>query len=309
MRINTLNWYDLNYFLEIARERTLSGAATRLGVTHSTVFRRINSLESNMEVKLFARKPDGYHLTEIGKEVMSHAMQVKSHIDELDRLLGSRNSEMYGEINITAPHNLAYRFMPGYVSRFCEMYPNIKINLMVSNKEYNLSRLEADLVIRATSNPPLDLIARKLFSLQWGAYASQEYIQNYGHPQCLDDLKKHNMISSDQVLEKLPAYSWIDDNVPRINIILRCNDLVSMSAYTVAGLGVALLPDDQAKPELCRLFELPKTISSDIWLLIHPDIRNSARLIAFRDFLIKSFREDTLFQQYGIVDKHEVALT
>ena len=302
MRTNTINWSDLKFFLAIAREESLSRAALKLGVTHSTVFRRINSLEAHINVKLFSRKSDGYQLTEIGKEVLSHVKQVAEHIDDLQRLLDNRNNELSGEIHVTAPHNLAYHFLPRYVSQFRETYPEININLMVSNTDYNLSRLEADLAVRATPSPPMDLIGRKLFTLHWGAYASESYLKTHGKPTTIMDLRQHLLISSNQAMFDLPAYKWIEENISKNNIVVRCNDLMSMSAFAVSGAGIALLPDDQAKPELKRLFELPGEITSDIWLLIHPDMRQCRRLIVFRDYLIDAFRDDLLFKQYGIVD-------
>lgn len=302
MRANTINWSDLKFFLAIAKEESLSRAASNLGVTHSTVFRRINSLEEDINVKLFSRNSDGYHLTEIGKEVLSHVKQVAGQIDDLQRLLDNRNNELRGEIHVTAPHNLAYKFLPRYVSEFRKIYPEININLMVSNTDYNLSRLEADIAVRATPSPPMDLIGRKLFTLHWGAYASEKYVKEHGKPASMAELEKHLLISSNQALSKLPAYQWIEENLSKNNIVARCNDLMSMSAFAESGVGIALLPDDQAKPELQRLFELPGEIVSDIWLLIHPDMRQCHRLIVFRDYLINAFRDDPLFQQYGFVD-------
>ena len=302
MRQNKINWTDLRFFLVIAQEESLSRAAEVLGVTHSTVFRRINSLEADINVKLFSRTTDGYQLTEIGKAVLSHVNQVAGHVDDLQRLLDNSNDELSGEIHLTAPHNLAYKFIPRYISRFRKQHPEIVINLMASNKDYNLSRLEADIAVRATSSPPLDLIGRKLFTLRWGAYASQSYVKEYGKPATMVDLQNHLLISSNEALIKLPVFQWVEDNLPKDRIIVRCNDLMSMSAFAESGVGVALLPDDQAKPELLRLFELPTDIVSDIWLLIHPDMSRCRRLIVFRDYLCDAFRNDSLFQQYGIVD-------
>ena len=302
MRQNRINWTDLRFFLAIAQEESLSRAAEVLGVTHSTVFRRINSFEADINVKLFSRNTDGYQLTEIGKAVLSHVNQVAGHVDDLQRLLDNSNDELSGEIHLTAPHNLAYKFIPRYISRFRKQHPDIVINLMASNKDYNLSRLEADIAVRATSSPPLDLIGRKLFTLRWGAYASQSYVKEYGKPATMADLQNHLLISSNEALIKLPVFQWVEDNLPKDRIIVRCNDLMSMSAFAESDVGVALLPDDQAKPELLRLFELPTDIVSDIWLLIHPDMSRCRRLIVFRDYLCDAFRNDSLFQQYGIVD-------
>jgi DNA-binding transcriptional LysR family regulator len=302
VRTNIINWSDLKIFLTVAEEESLSRAAAKLGVTHSTVFRRINSLEEDINVKLFSRNSDGYQLTEIGREVISHVKQVSGHINDLQRLLDNRNNELRGEIHVTAPHNLAYNFLPRYFSDFYKIYPEININLMVSNKDYNLSLLEADIAIRATSSPPVDLVGRKLFTLRWGAYASEEYTKAYGQPTSMEDLKTHRLISSNQTLIGLPVYQWVEENISAGNIVVRCNDLMSMSAFAECGVGIALLPDDQAKPNLLRLFELQSDIVSDIWLLIHPDMRQCRRLIVFRDFLTDAFRNDSLFQQYGLID-------
>lgn len=302
VRSNKIDWSDLEYFLAVAREESLAGAAASLGVTHSTVFRRINGLEEDINVKLFVRNSDGYRLTEIGKEVLFHANKIAGHVNDLQRLLDNRNNELRGEIHITAPHNLAYTFLPRYIFEFRKEYPEITINLMVSNKEYNLSRLEADIAIRATPSPPMDLIGRKLFTLRWGAYAAEDYIKEKGKPVNMQELQIHRVISSGQALVNLPVFQWVEENLRKDCIIVRCNDLMSMSALAQAGVGIALLPDDQAKPQLIRLFGLPRDIVSDIWLLIHPDMRQCRRLILFRDYLINAFRSDPVFQQYGIVE-------
>ncbi|MFK5855553.1 MAG: LysR family transcriptional regulator [Bacteroidota bacterium] len=295
-----MNWNDIHVFLVIAREKSLACAALTLGVTHSTVFRKLNALEKNINIKLFSRNTDGYVLTETGKEVLAYAENISTHIDDLNKLLNSRNTETQGIINVTAPHNLAYNFLPRYFYKFNKKYPDISIKILVSNKNFNLSRLDADLAIRATQEPPENLIAKKLLSLKWGAYASIEYLSDKNIPLTLDDLNEHLLISSDQALSMLPAYQWIESNIHSSKIIVRCNDLMSMSAFAESNLGIAFLPDDQAKPELQRLFDLPSDIMSDIWMLIHPDMRQCKRLIILRDFLLESFRNDPLLKQHSI---------
>jgi DNA-binding transcriptional LysR family regulator len=109
-----LNWSDLKYFLAVARCGSLARAADKLNVTHSTVFRRINSLEAAAGIKLFARLPEGYRLTATGEEVLGYVERVSDRIDDLLRLFDSRDDHLCGTINVTAPHNLAYRYLPGY---------------------------------------------------------------------------------------------------------------------------------------------------------------------------------------------------
>lgn len=292
MELTDLNWSDLKYFLAVARCGSLARAADRLRVTHSTVFRRINSLESAVGVKLFARLPEGYRLTDTGVEVLAYVERVSDRIDELQRLLDNRNDNLSGVINVTAPHNLAYRFLPGCIRDFQEEYPDIHINLLVGNDDLNLSRREADIAIRATPAPPDYLVGHKLLSLAWGAYAAPGYLELCGRPEGLADLAGHRIISSRLDLFRLPAFDWVERNIPPERIVARGSDLVTLSALAVAGVGIALLPDDQAKPELERLFTIEPGQCSDIWLLTHPDLRDNRRLQVFKSFLMERLRAD-----------------
>jgi len=293
-----VEWSDLYFFNAVARHGSLAKAAQALGVTHSTVFRRINSLEEDLSVKLFDRLPDGYRLTALGEELETYSEQVSSTIDDMQRMLFNRNDEMKGPINLTAPHNFAYHFLPPLIQKFQNQYPDITINLMVSNADYNLSRREADLAIRATSTPPEFLVGSKLFSLRWAAYTSHDYIAQSGAPICsLDD---HRLILANQSLQNLAVFKWANSYFDEKQIVARCNDLMSMSALAATGLGIALLPDDQFKHELVRLFELDHRFTSDIWLLMHPDLRGCTRLIAFKHFILEHLRDDPVFQKFGL---------
>ncbi|MEX0732214.1 MAG: LysR family transcriptional regulator [Aquisalimonadaceae bacterium] len=298
--MNSLNWSDLRFFLAVARCGSLAKAATRLGVTHSTVFRRMNSLEASVDSKLFVRCPEGYRLTDLGREMFTYVDEISDRIDALQRVLDSRNDRLEGMLNVTAPHNLAYRYLPPFLTEFRALYPDFHINLTVSNADLNLSRREADLAIRATPAPPEHLIGYKLCAVAWGAYASEDYVARYGSPSDDSELKGHYLISSHTDLIRLPAFDWLERNMDLGDIVMRCNDLVSMSAMAMAGMGIAFLPDDQAKPELKRLFTFPPGLHSHLWLLTHPDLRDSRALKVFKSFLIDKFRHDPTFQEYGL---------
>ncbi len=300
MELTDLNWSDLKFFLAVSRCGSLARAADKLGVTHSTVFRRINSLESAVGVKLFARLPEGYRLTDTGREVMDHVEAVSDRIDELQRLLDNRDDKLSGVINVTAPHNLAYRYLPGYLAEFRQLYPDIHVNLLVGNNDLNLSRREADLAIRATSAPPDHLVGCRLFSLAWGAYASESYLEKHGAPAGEAELRRHAIISSHQELLRLPAFDWVERQIAAERIVARASDLMAMSALAESGIGIALLPDDQAKPGLRRLFTFAPGKTSDIWVLSHPDLRENGRLQLFKTFVIEKFRADPVFRKFGI---------
>lgn len=296
-----VDWSDLYFFNAVARHGSLAKAAQSLGVTHSTVFRRIGHLEEDLAVKLFDRLPEGYRLTALGEELVRYSENVASTIDDMQRMLFNRNDELKGTINLTAPHNFAYHFLPPLIHLFQQRYPDITISLMASNADYNLSRREADLAIRATSSPPEFLIGQKLFGLRWGAYASAEYIGEQGG--IIPDLSNQKVILANQSLLHLPVFKWAEESLVDQQIAARCNDLMSMSALAVAGCGIALLPDDQHKPELIRLFSLEDRFKSDIWVLMHPDLRGCTRLILFKNFLAEQLRSHPVFVEYGLQDE------
>ncbi|TVP58303.1 MAG: LysR family transcriptional regulator [Halomonadaceae bacterium] len=300
MDLRALNWDDLRFFLWVARCGSLAQAAQKLQVTHSTVYRRINSLEGALGTKLFARTPEGYRLTSLGHDMLLYANKVSDRIDDLQRFLDSKTDHLKGVISVTAPHNLAYRYLPGFLKDFGDRYPEIQINLHVGNNDLNLSRREADLAIRATSTPPEHLIGRKLCSLAWGAYASSAYVERFGQPGNEQQLQGHRLISSGSDLLRLPAYEWLENQELAAAIVMRCNDLVAMAAMAQAGVGIAFLPDDQAKPELQRLFTFTPGKHSDLWLLTHPDLRESQRLTLFKAFLIERFSQDETFHRFSL---------
>lgn len=168
--------------------------------------------------------------------------------------------------------------------------------MLVTNADCNLSKREADLAIRATNNPPENLIGQKILSLNWAVFASSDYLDRHGRPRSIEELEQHYIISVQVDLEFLPAFKWVSDNISQSNIVSRCNDLVSMSVLAEAGVGLAILPDDQAKPTLQRLFTFVPSGTSDIWTLIHPDMRKCKRLLAFRNYITERFKKEDVFR-------------
>lgn len=102
------------------------------------------------------------------------------------------------------------------------------------------------------------------------------------------------MILASNELSHIAVFQWAEEYLDARQIVSRCNDLMSMSA--LAGVGITLLPDDQAKPELQPLFALDRRLHSDIWVLMHPYLRGCARLMLFNDFIVTRLREEPLFQ-------------
>lgn len=293
MLLSELNWNDLKCFLVVARDGSLAKAASSLAVTHSTVFRRIQKLEEDLGLKLFARVPQGYELTLVGLSVLEYVENTANEIESLLRFVDHQSHDLAGEIKITAPHHFAQHCLLGYIADFQRDHPQIQINLLVNNDQLDLNRNEADLAIRITAEPPQHLIAQHLFTLNWRAFASADHLDEHGTPNNLQQLTQdHWLIAASGDLTKLAAFAWLEKHISPEQIIYRCNDLLSISRAAEQGIGIAILPADQATPGLRSLFTLPSAFVNQVWILMHPDLRESRRINLFKKYLIHRFQNE-----------------
>ncbi len=283
-----MDWNALKIFLAVAQTGTLAGAANKLGVNHSTVFRRLQSFEEEVGGRLFERINNRYTLTLMGQEMLEKGKGIEDSFDTLERQVVGKDFQPKGIVKITAPTNIAYRLLPGYLESFRLAYPDIHIELLVSNLEFNMSNRQADIAVRATPSPPEHLVGRKVRNITWGIYAGNAYIRKFGKPSNIKDLKTHSIIGATGNLSGLPAFTWLDkEHFQQISI--RSDELVAISYLAEAGHGLALLPDDQARPELNKLFTVEVGSKSDLWLLTHPDLRNVERIKLVMQHLTQAF--------------------
>lgn len=283
-----MDWNSLKAFLAIARRETLSGAANDLDVNHSTIFRRLNSFEKEVGGQLFERRNNRYELTTLGHELLDFAQSIENSFDGIDRHIVGKDIQPKGIVKITAPNNIAYRYLPRYITDFNLHYPEIQIELLVSNLEFNMSNRQADIAIRATDSPPEHLIGRQVSTLNWSVFGSVLYDSKYGLPKHITELANHCLIGATGPLRRLSAFSWQDKNFAD-QIITRCDDLTAMSYFVESGQGLAFLPDDQDRPELIRLFSVSDSKASNLWLLTHPDLRNVERIKLVMQHLANAF--------------------
>lgn len=286
------DWNDLRYLLAIARGGTLAAAASELDVNHSTVFRRLNAFEDALGVRLFERLPDGYVPTPEGEAIRREAEQVEASVHALERAVAGSDFRLSGEIRITAAPNLATDYVARHLADFHAVQPDIRVEIAASDHDFDLARREADLALRATASPPGFLVGRKVLDLPWFVCAGPRYLDAHPRPQSMDDLADHALIGADQRFLRLPVFAELHRRHPRERFAARAGDLNTMRALALAGLGIALLPIDQADPGLVRLFEVAPKVPGSLWLLTHPDLRHVARIKAFADFLFERLRAD-----------------
>ncbi|WP_166267925.1 LysR family transcriptional regulator [Marinobacter caseinilyticus] len=287
-----MDWGLLPNFLMIARAGSLTGAADRLGINHSTVCRRLNQLEGQLNCQLFERLPTGYKLTPEGQGLLAHAERMEAEVFQSERLLGSADITLRGEVRLTAPETLVYDFLPHYLVEFHRQFPEIQVSVLVSNADLELNRREADVALRTTAAPPDHLVGRKLTDIGWAVFGSPGLIETLGTPDNLVSACRYPWVGPEASLLHLPGYRWVMGQVPDRQVVVRGGSLNAIARFAEVGLGLAVLPMDQAKPGLKPLLALSTTPQSGLWLLTHADLRHMARIKVLMSFLADAFYQD-----------------
>ncbi len=280
-----MNWNDIPLFLAIAEQRSLAGAARVLQVNHSTAFRRLNAMERAMGVRLFERLAGGYQLTAAGEDLLEDAHQARAAVDTLVRRAAGRDQTLSGDVRLTTAPNLAQEFVPGALRRLRQQHPGIRVEVIVSDTDYDLARREADLALRATQRPPDYLLGRKVLDLSWHVMGSAEYLARRQAPRSMEDLLDHDLIGADAAFQRLEVFRRLHRRFPRERFVATANTLDTMAALARTGLGLAVLPSDQLSPGLERLLAFEPPVAAALWLLTHPDLRTVARIRALSDAL------------------------
>ncbi len=275
-----MNWDDLKIFLAVAEAPSMRVAAKRLKVSHTTVSRRIESLEEDLGVKLFDRLPSGYQLTASGEELLPVALKTDASIHAYGRSVVGRDSALEGQVCVTIPEMLVtHLFMPIFAD-FMRQHPAIQIKIEDSFDLFNLSRREADVAIRLTNAPPEHLIGRCLGTLRHAAYATPEYAAEH-HPERKDSTARWvGWGSPDDHPE------WIARSpFPHLRIGGHFNNIQIQQDVALRGLGIGYFPCvvGDGAPDLVRLSD-PEPYMK-VWLLSHRDLRAAARMRAFREFV------------------------
>lgn len=154
-----MEWDDLRIVLAVFREGTLSGAARRLGVTHSTVFGRLGAIEEQMGARLFERFRDGYVPTPAGETAAAAAARLEDQVLTLERRLSGQDLKPSGIVRITTTDTLGTILMR-HLPAMRAVHPEIQFEIAISNAMANLTRREAEIAIRPTPEPPEILVGR-----------------------------------------------------------------------------------------------------------------------------------------------------
>lgn len=289
VQISTIDWDDLRLFLELVRRGSARGAAEALGVSHSTIVRRAERLETGLGAKLFDRDFTGYRLTAAGETLLASAQRAEDAILTADRQVRGKDAQLTGMIRLTTSDILANFFVLPDLADFARQYPQIDLTVMVSYDAFDLARREADVAIRIIGggrNPPEDLVGRKLGTSSSCYYASTAYLDEHDLT-CAESRARWIGWNDHE-----PFPDWVRGSpFPNVPAFGNFNNGMLQVSAVQAGIGLAALPcfvGDKI-PGVVRIPGCEPYENYDVWMLSHPDLRDAARHRTFRQFIADIF--------------------
>lgn len=280
------DWNDLRYFLAVARHGSTIAAGKVLGISQSTVQRRLAELEKRIGRPLVARHTAGYRLTEFGEELRPYAEHIEASVKEFERHVGDGARDRSGVIRVTCPEPIVHR-MTELIGRFHARYLKLRVEFVMSDRYLDLTKGEADVAFRSGDTDD-ELVGRKLADSIWAVYASRAYIERHGKPERIEDLAHHSLISFDESMRKHRVMAWLREVAPDATISARNTSVLGLMYAVKSGVGVGPLPTAiaDAEPDLVRVLGPIPELARSWRLLTHPDLRRTPRVSAFFDFIV-----------------------
>ncbi|MGB7756086.1 MAG: LysR family transcriptional regulator [Salinisphaera sp.] len=268
-----------------ARWRARRGAARTLDVSHATIFRRLNAAERRLGQPLFVRERSGYVPTAAGERMMAEAAEMEGRIQTLERDVIEGDAAPAGPVRLTTTDTLFDGVLASILGALRQRHPAITLEVAISNETYSLSRRQADLAVRPMTNPPEALIAQRLGRIAMAPYvAAGEESRTSSTWLGLDDSVYFPALSAWMQSQGIDDSGW------------RIDTLLGLASAVRRGAGAALLPCylADADPALVRIGEPVPELATDLWLLVHPDLRRVARVRAVRDAIGHAIEAETV---------------
>ncbi|MFN3945667.1 MAG: LysR family transcriptional regulator [Allosphingosinicella sp.] len=281
------DWNNLRSFLAIARTGRLTLAAARARLDHTTLSRRIAALEHALKAKLFDRSPTGYTLTEQGRRLLPIAEEMERLAIGAGDTVGGTAACVEGTVRIGSPEGFGSYFLAPRVACLKDRYPDLTVQLVAAPSVFSLSKRDADLVVSVSKPPAGRLSAAKLIDYDLALYAAPRYLA--GHPPIGNtaDLSGHRFVSYIGDLLNFPELDFLQHVAPNGATALESSNLVAQLKATLGGAGLCILPAFLAReqPGLVRVLADEVRLTRPLWLIVHQDLAELARIRAVLRFI------------------------
>lgn len=295
---------SIELFCKAAETTSFTATAHAMGVTPAAVSRSIGRLETRLGVRLFARTTRQIRLTEDGQLYFDQCRQALAQIADVERVIGGHREVPTGLLRISVPTTYGHHRVLPLLPRFAELYPDVQIDLDISNRNINLIDEGFDLAIRAGEPQDSRLVARKLEDATMGIYASPDYLARRGTPRNLQALARHDCVrfvmpSTGKTIPWLVSHAGPDGRADiDITVSGRVKvreDILGCINYAKAGGGLVqayhfIVQKDLQRGELVEVLRKHSGRSRP-FCVVYPQNRHlSAKVRSFVDFMVSQIQ-------------------
>ncbi|MBO6918890.1 MAG: LysR family transcriptional regulator [Rhizobiaceae bacterium] len=285
------DWNRARAFLVTAEEGSLSAAAKALGMAQPTLGRQVDALEEELGVILFERLGRGLSLTPSGHELLSHVRSMGEAASQMSLAATGRSEALEGSICITATEVTAIYDLAPIIAKLRKIHPGVEVEVAASDDSKDLRRREADIAMRNYRPKENDLVARKIGEEVAMLYASADYIEKYGVPNKLRDLRNHKFVGFDGSDEMVKQLSSIGLEISDDNITVRAGNHMVHWELTKAGVGIGIMPErvGDLEPKVRSIMPSFRKMVYPVWLVAHRELHTSRRIRTVFDFIASEY--------------------
>ncbi len=289
-----LNWNDLRFVLAVARCQSLAGAARRLGVNETTVGRRVAEAEQRLGARLFERSLGLFQPTEAGRAVVAGAERVELEVQAVEATTSGADRLAAGAVRLTSVPIVVNRVLVPALPQLLRDHPQLRVELIAEPRDLSLTKREADIALRlARPRKDVRAVARRIGRLDYGVYGPARKTTG-----------PLPWITYEDDMANLPQWRYMAERPVRGGETpppVTVNDAEAILQSVKAGLGKSLLPVAIAdrEPGLVRLSGDPSPLSRELWLMVHPELRNLTRIRVVVDWLVSAVDQFLVGQTMG----------
>lgn len=287
-----MDWDDLRFFLSLARTKSLSPAAARLGVNATTISRRIARLSAKLGSDLFEQGPTGHNLTSAGEQILALAEEMERAAMAVSSAVSGERARFAGKVRISLSEGLATWVVGPALQTFAELHPDIQIEIAATNGFLNPSKREADIAIMLARPTRGLLLTRRIADYELGLFAAKGYLARHGHPKTPDDLRSYKLIGYVPDLIYAEELRYLSEIAEGLEPDYASSSINIQHRMTAGGLGICVLPLFIAAQDdsLVRIFP-DISITRSFWLVLHKDLKKVARVEVVSQWLTEQVRQ------------------
>lgn len=288
------DWNLYRTFLAVADAGSHSAAGRKLKLSHATVGRHIAELENHLGQKLFVRETDGYALTPAGDQLKSEADTMASAAMRAERVANVSGESPKGVVRISTAATLTEYWLVPHLAQFQKDYPDVELEFVTDSWPASVRRREADMVVRLYSPGQENLVGKKIARCGVAFYASKDYVAKHGVPEAREEWEKHSIIGFCGASAEHELARWATHVTRNAPTQLRCSSMTDQLSAVREGVGISALTCvmGDSYEDLVRIAPEKLFSATEMWLLAHPDLRQTEPVSTVFEFIADKAKEN-----------------